>query len=275
MIVRWIGLSGTLRWPIQDSWEVGRHPWLDGPVSWPVEQAFLVIVMCMLAAIFDLDGTLVDTYDAHMKSWQDISRIIGHDLKESEFARQFGRTNDPIIRELYEWAGRPVPTADEIHEYADRKEADFRSMVQDHFPEMPGATALLESLHANNWRLAGGTSAPVPNAELFREKLGCGRLFETIVTGDDVEHGKPDPEVFLLAASRLRVPPSSCVVVEDAAAGVEAARRAGMASVGFCSKGRTPEELADADLVVSSLEALSPEILKAAIDEASCRNDGG
>ena len=228
----------------------------------------------MQAAIFDLDGTLVDTYDAHMKSWQDISRMIGHDLKESEFARQFGRTNDPIIRELFEWAGRAAPTADEIHDFADRKEADFRAMVQDRFPEMPGATLLLESLHADNWRLAAGTSAPVPNAELFREKLGCGRLFETIVTGDDVAHGKPDPEVFLLAASRLGVPPPCCVVIEDAAAGIEAARRAGMASVGFCSKGRTSEELADADLVVSSLDALSPESLTAAIDAASCRNGG-
>ena len=229
----------------------------------------------MYAAIFDLDGTLVDTYDAHMKSWQDIARMIGHELKEREFARQFGRTNEPIIRELFEWAGRPTPTSDEIRDLADRKEADFREMVQIEFPEMPGATDLLESLHVSNWRLAGGTSAPVPNAELFREKLGCGRLFETIVTGDDVEHGKPDPEVFLLAASRLGVPASCCVVIEDAAAGVEAARRAGMASVGFCSKGRTPEELADADLVVSSLVDLGPGSLKAVIETASCRNDRG
>ena len=226
----------------------------------------------MHAAIFDLDGTLVDTYDAHMKSWQDMAGSIGHELTESQFSKQFGRTNDPIIRELFEWAGRPVPTADEISHYADRKEADFRSMVQEHFPEMPGATTLMESLHDEGWRLAAGTSAPMANAQLFREKLGCGRLFETIVTGDDVTHGKPDPEVFLLAASRLGVPASACVVIEDAAAGVEAARRAGMASVGFCSKGRTSAELADADLVVSSLDGLSPIVLREAIEAASRRN---
>ena len=226
----------------------------------------------MLAAIFDLDGTLVDTYDAHMKSWQDIAGTIGHELTESEFSKQFGRTNDPIIRELFEWAGRSAPAPDEIEAYAQRKESDFRSMVQDEFPEMPGATVLLKSLHEDGWRLAAGTSAPMANAELFREKLGCGRLFETIVTGDDVTHGKPDPEVFVLAAARLGVPASSCVVIEDAAAGVEAAIRAGMASVGFCSKGRTPEELADADLVVASLADLGPAVLKEAIDAASRRN---
>ena len=226
----------------------------------------------MLAAIFDLDGTLVDTYDAHMKSWQDIAGTIGHELTESEFSKQFGRTNDPIIRELFEWAGRSAPAPDEIEAYAQRKESDFRSMVLDEFPEMPGATVLLKSLHEDGWRLAAGTSAPMANAELFREKLGCGRLFETIVTGDDVTHGKPDPEVFVLAAARLGVPASSCVVIEDAAAGVEAAIRAGMASVGFCSKGRTPEELADADLVVASLADLGPAVLKEAIDAASRRN---
>ena len=226
----------------------------------------------MLAAIFDLDGTLVDTYDAHMKSWQDIAGTIGHELTESEFSKQFGRTNDPIIRQLFEWAGRSAPAPDEIEAYAQRKESDFRSMVLDEFPEMPGATVLLKSLHEDGWRLAAGTSAPMANAELFREKLGCGRLFETIVTGDDVTHGKPDPEVFVLAAARLGVPASSCVVIEDAAAGVEAAIRAGMASVGFCSKGRTPEELADADLVVASLADLGPAVLKEAIDAASRRN---
>jgi len=226
----------------------------------------------MPAAIFDLDGTRVDTYDAHMKSWQDIAGTIGHELTESEFSKQFGRTNDPIIRELFEWAGRSNPAPDEIEAYAQRKESDFRSMVQDDFPEMPGASELLESLHDQGWRLAAGTSAPMANAELFREKLGCGRLFETIVTGDDVTHGKPDPEVFVLAATRLGVSASSCVVIEDAAAGVEAARRAGMASVGFCSKGRTPEELADADLVVASLADLGPAALREALDAASRRN---
>lgn len=212
----------------------------------------------MLAAIFDLDGTLVDTYDAHFASWVDVAAIIGHELQEAQFANQFGRMNEPIIRELFDFAGRSEPSPGEIEELADRKEVHFRSIVEKLFPEMPGATELVESLHQANWHVAAGTSAPMDNANLFRARLGCGSLFETIVTGDDVTNGKPDPEVFLLAAERLGVPPGRCVVIEDAAAGVEAARRAGMASVGFCSKGRTREELSAADLVIDALSDINP-----------------
>ncbi|MCH2152891.1 MAG: HAD family phosphatase [Phycisphaerales bacterium] len=223
----------------------------------------------MQAAIFDLDGTLVDTYEAHFASWQDVSKQIGHGLTEQEFARQFGRPNDPIIRELFEFAGVSVPDQDVIDALADVKEADFRDIISGEFPEMPGATTLLQSLHDAGWRLAGGTSAPQTNADLFREELGCGSLFETIVTGDDVTEGKPDPEVFLLAAERLGVVPNHCVVIEDAAAGIEAARRAGMASVGFCSRGRTREELSAADLVIDDLSELGPEVLRELIYSAT------
>ena len=223
----------------------------------------------MQAAIFDLDGTLVDTYEAHFASWRDVSGEIGHVLTEPEFARQFGRPNDPIIRELFEFIGSPPPDQDVIDALAEVKEADFREIISVEFPEMPGATTLLQSLHEAGWRLAGGTSAPQTNAELFREELGCGSLFETIVTGDDVKEGKPDPEVFLMAAERLGVVPNHCVVIEDAAAGIEAARRAGMASVGFCSRGRTRQELAAADLVIDDLSELGPEVLEKLIYSAT------
>ena len=127
---------------------------------------------------------------------------------------------------------------------------------------MPGGPALLASLRGAGWRLAVGSSAPPANVAASIEGLDADELFEASITGDDVRHGKPDPEVFLLAASRLGVPCDRCVVFEDAPAGIEAARRAGMACVGLASKGRTREELAAADLVVDALEALSPELIE-------------
>ena len=229
------------------------------------ENQSLDIVWIMPAAIFDIDGTLVDTYDAHFASWIKVAAFIGHELTEEQFARQFGRVNAPIIRELFEFSGRPEPGVEEINVLAERKEADFRSMIEKAFPEMPGATDLVRSLEKAGWRLAAGTSAPAQNAEMFREQLGCGILFETIVTGDDVTHGKPDPEVFLLAAQRLDVSPDDCIVIEDAPAGVEAAQRAGMASIGFSSKGRTPDELSAADLVIESLSELDPASMQSLI----------
>ena len=210
------------------------------------------------AAIFDLDGTLVDSYDAHFDAWRQVAGEIGHDLTVEQFARQFGRTNDPILREIFEWVGRETPDAAGLRSLADRKEALFRSVIEQAFPSMAGGRALLEALRQAGWRLAVGSSAPPDNVALAVAGLEAGSLFEALVHGDDVKHGKPDPEVFLLASKRLGVEPDRCVVVEDAPPGIEAAKRAGMASIGLASKGRTRAELAAADLVVDSLEELDP-----------------
>lgn len=210
------------------------------------------------AAIFDLDGTLVDSYDAHFDAWRQVAREIGHELTVEQFARQFGRTNDPILREIFEWIGREAPDSAGLRSLADRKEAIFRGSIERAFPSMAGGRELLHALRDAGWRLAVGSSAPPDNVTLAVAGLEAGSLFEALVTGDDVKHGKPDPEVFLLAAERLGVEPSRCVVVEDAPPGLEAARRAGMASIGLASKGRTRAELAAADLVVDSLEELDP-----------------
>ncbi len=210
------------------------------------------------AAIFDLDGTLVDSYDAHFDAWRQVAGEIGHDLTVEQFARQFGRTNDPILREIFEWVGRETPDAAGLRSLADRKEALFRAAIEQAFPSMAGGRALLRALREGGWRLAVGSSAPPDNVALAVAGLEAGSLFEALVHGDDVKHGKPDPEVFLLAAKRLGVEPSRCVVVEDAPPGLEAAQRAGMASIGLASKGRTRAELAAADLVVDSLEELDP-----------------
>jgi beta-phosphoglucomutase len=214
------------------------------------------------AAIFDLDGTLVDSHDAHFEAWTIVAREIGHALTAEQFRSQFGRTNPPIIRELLEWTGAPPPDDDRIAQLAERKESLFRERIAQSFPVMPGGPALLASLRGAGWRLAVGSSAPPANVAASIEGLDADELFEASITGDDVRHGKPDPEVFLLAASRLGVPCDRCVVFEDAPAGIEAARRAGMACVGLASKGRTREELAAADLVVDALEALSPELIE-------------
>ncbi len=223
----------------------------------------LATVASPRGAIFDLDGTLVDSYDAHLDAWRLVARELGHELTVEQFRRQFGRTNEPIIEELCGWAGRAVPDAAGLAEIADRKESLYRERIAASFPVMPGGPDLLRALSAAGWRLAVGSSGPPENVRVAVAGLGAGALFHHCVSGADVSRGKPDPEVFLLAAERLGVPPQRAVVVEDAPAGIEAARRAGMACVGLASKGRTREELAAADLVVDSLESLSPDSLEA------------
>lgn len=211
------------------------------------------------AVIFDVDGVLVDSYHAHFESWQALAAEHGIEVTEEQFARTFGRTSRDIVLELW-----PEPPGDAaVRALDDRKEALYREIVGRRFPAMDGAAELIESLLDDGFVLAVGSSGPPPNVDLVLATLGRSS-FAVTVTGHDVERGKPDPQVFLVAAERLGVDPSACVVVEDAAAGIRAARNAGMASVALVSTGHTVDELRGAgpDLVVRSLRELTPAALR-------------
>ncbi len=212
-----------------------------------------------IAAIFDMDGVLVDTYHAHFRSWLEMAVPEGLRFSEQEFAPTFGRTSREIIAHFW---GKDRYDDARIAELDRRKEAAFRRIIAEDFPAMPGAVDLLRSLHSAGFRLAVGSSGPPENVQLVVDKLGARDLLGAIVTGEDVSRGKPDPQVFLLAAERLDVAPARCAVIEDAPAGVAAANAAGMTSVGLLSTGRTPDDLAAAAAVVRSLSEISPSMLR-------------
>jgi beta-phosphoglucomutase len=214
------------------------------------------------AVIFDMDGVLVDTYQAHYESWRDLAEGEGLQVTEEEFASLFGRTSREIIARL--WGSDRFDEA-QIAELDSRKEAAFRRIIEVDFPAMPGAIELLRTLHGQGFRLAVGSSGPPENVGLVVDRLGARDLFQAIVTGEDVTRGKPNPEVFLMAAKRLGVSAANCAVIEDAPAGVEAANAAGMASIGLLSTGRKPEDLTEAHAVVRSLRELTPQNLHDAI----------
>jgi len=209
-----------------------------------------------LAVIFDMDGVLVDSYHAHFQSWQTMAAEAGLALTEAEFAAQFGRTNPEIIA-VYWGEGRHSDA--EIAAMADRKEEVFREILRADFPAMPGVEELLRALDEAGFALAVGSSGPPENIELVLGELAAGSRFRAVVTAKDVTRGKPDPQVFLVAAERLGVPARRCAVVEDAPAGIAAARAAGMTAIGLASTGHTRPSLAAAELVVDSLAELSPE----------------
>jgi len=211
-----------------------------------------------LAVIFDMDGVLVDSYRAHFESWRAVAVEEGLSLTEERFAATFGRTSREIIAALW---GEGCYTLDEVLALDDRKEAVFRDIVRDDFPAMPGAVELLEALAAAGFALAVGSSGPMDNIELVLDQLACRGLFGATITGMDVTRGKPDPQVFLLAAEALGIGPPRCAVVEDAPAGVAAANSAGMTAIGLASTGRGRDDLCDARLVVDALDQLSPAII--------------
>ena len=207
-----------------------------------------------LGVIFDMDGVLVDSYQAHWESWQFMAHELGRGLSQEQFVSTFGRTSREIIAQHW---GADCLSADEIADFDRRKEALYREIVHRNFPVMDGAVELLRELHGAGMRLAVGSSGPPENVALAVERLGAEHWFNALVTGKDVTKGKPDPQVFLIAAHKLGVPPEKCAVVEDAPVGIRAANAAKMASIALVSTGHTPESLSEARLVVRSLRELS------------------
>jgi beta-phosphoglucomutase len=200
------------------------------------------------AVLWDLDGTLVDSAELHWLSWRDTLAAEGHTITYQEFLDTFGQKNDRI---LPGWLGKEA-SLERIREVGDAKEAKYRRLVQDRgLTPLPGAAEWLRILHAGGWKQAIASSAPRANVEVMLRVLGVETELDAIVSAENVTAGKPDPQVFLRAAVAVGVPPERCVVVEDAVAGIEAARRAGIKAIGVS---RVPGF--DADLVVASLEDL-------------------
>jgi beta-phosphoglucomutase len=215
------------------------------------------------AVIFDVDGVLIDSYQAHWRSWQALALQTGVSFAEQDFAASFGRTSRDVIRKHW-----PELQSEQAVNYLDdRKESLFRDEISMNFPQMPGAVELIDQLHDAGFLLAAGSSAPPANVHLTLDRLDRADAFSAIITGRDVTRGKPDPQVFLLSSQKLNVPPSQCAVIEDAPAGIQAARSAKMLAIALLSTGRHREDFIDClpDIWASSLRELTPQRIAEAI----------
>ena len=210
--------------------------------------------------IFDMDGVLVDSAQPHFRSWQLLAEENGATVTEEQFKSTFGQQNDDIIPLIF---GEVSPQR--LRRLADRKEELYRGLIRAQAPIVDGAPDLVRSLHDAGVALAVGSSGPLANIELVLDAMGVADLMSAIVSGDEVTRGKPHPQVFSLACTKLRIEPSYCVVIEDAPAGVRAARAAGAHVVAVLMY--HPAEAFDgADCVVNRLADLSAERLLALID---------
>ncbi len=201
------------------------------------------------AVLWDMDGTLIDSAEYHWLAWQETMRHERHPITYAGFLASFGQRNDVVLRGYF---GDDFPPA-EIDRIAGFKEAEYRRLLRaGGIAFLPGAREWISRLHGAGWRQAVASSAPRANVETVIDVLQAGTLFDALVCGEDVTRGKPDPQVFLTAATALGVSPGRCVVVEDAPAGVEAAQRAGMPVIGVL----TSHTALTADVVVASLDHL-------------------
>ncbi|HKQ52083.1 MAG TPA: HAD family phosphatase [Pyrinomonadaceae bacterium] len=201
------------------------------------------------AVLWDVDGTLIDSAEYHWLTWRETLLGEGYALTRAEFNASFGQRNDEILRGYF---GVGLEAA-EVARIGDAKEERYRELVRARGIEpLPGVRRWLGKLKTEGWRQAIASSAPRLNLDAILKALGLEDFFDAIASAEDVSRGKPDPQIFLSAAAKVSVPPQRCVVVEDAPAGTEAARRAGMRRVGVLSSHGALE----ADVVVSSLAEL-------------------
>ena len=198
------------------------------------------------AVIFNLDGVLVSTDECHYAAWKRLAHEQGISFNESVFRAIAGMKRMDSLRSLLKKAERSYSPM-ELWALAARKNDLFNDMLLNLGPEsiLPCAAETVSRLRDMGIKTAVASSSE--NAGGILRQLKLTPLFDVVVDGQDVENGKPDPEVFLLAARKLRMPTGECLVVENTAVGLEAARQAGMKALAL-GGGSGPEGLKDIDL---------------------------
>jgi beta-phosphoglucomutase len=205
----------------------------------------------MQAALFDLDGVIVDTAKFHYLAWRELANGLGFDLSEAQNEQLKGISRMESLDIILKIGGVELP-ADEKLRLATVKNGRYVEMIKeiDSSEILRGAKEYLLALRVRGVKIALGSASK--NAEIILQNLGVLGLFDAVIDGNKISKSKPDPEVFLLGAQAVGVAPAACVVFEDAAAGVEAAKAGGMYAVGIGHA----ENLPLADIVVPGLYAL-------------------
>jgi beta-phosphoglucomutase family hydrolase len=208
------------------------------------------------AVLWDMDGVIADTAALHCKSWQIAFANRGVVFTEEDFKHHFGQRNDAIIRSRL---GTDISDAD-IEAIAWDKEESFREDAKGKLAPFEGVVDLLKIIRVHGFLCAVASSAPLENVQLILKELGIESCFQAVVYGKEVSEGKPSPLVFLKAAQKLGVLPQNCIVIEDATAGVKAARAAGMHCIAVTNTHPTGK-LIEADMVVVSLALVGSDDL--------------
>jgi len=228
-------------------------------MNFKVTEYFGAADLMIKAVLFDLDGVLVSTDEYHYRSWVKISKDEGFDFFDHEFNHKFRGVARMKCIDIITEASEKHYTPEQKQELADRKNRYFVESLASVTTEMllPGSLDMLKELKKRGIKIAVASNSR--NAMTIIRQTQIEHFLDSIIDGHQIENSKPDPEVFLLAAKKLGVPPADCLVVEDAVAGIESAQRAGMKFLGIGTK----ERLHNASIVVPNLSAISiDELLK-------------
>jgi HAD superfamily hydrolase (TIGR01509 family) len=201
------------------------------------------------AVIFDMDGVIVDSEPYSMQALIDVLRHYGIDPTEDDLRRSYGRR---VRDDFADYFCRYAVTAD-LNTAIAHKHARYYHLAAGQLKAFPGVKPLIQRLRDHRYRLALASSGDRVKVAFGMQALGLDATFDSVVCGDDVTHSKPEPEIYLMAARRLGISPAGCVAIEDAPAGVEAAKRAGMRCIAVTNS-VARQQLQGADLIVESLD---------------------
>ena len=180
------------------------------------------------AAIFDLDGTMVDNRVFHQKAWIEMGRRHGLPITAELYQQRIhSRGNDVIVNELF---GGHLD-ADNVRRMSEEKESVYRELYRPHVREVPGLSALLSALNVQDVPCGVASNSPRVNVDFVLDRLGLQDYFQFTLAVDEVTAGKPDPELLLKTADALNVPPTRCIVLEDSVSGFKSAEQAGMSFI--------------------------------------------
>lgn len=217
-----------------------------------VRGSFLPMIKRLELILFDMDGVLADTEPLHFQAVNRVLSQEGVTISEEENQKFLGCRDDGYFSALKEAYGLERP----VEEYVRRKGQEVILLVSEGIVPARGLCELLLRLRMQGVKTAIASSSVPELIEAVVNTLGLRRSFDGLFSGFMVPNGKPSPDLFLFASKQLKVEPASCLVIEDAPAGIEAARRAGMGVVAVRTGMISEDELSGADLIVSSLDEL-------------------
>jgi len=206
--------------------------------------------------IFDLDGVIVDTAKFHYLAWRKLANNFGFDITEDQNEQLKGISRVKSLEIILAW-GKVNLSQDEFMEQMALKNDNYLSYISTMTKKdlLPGVSNVIDYLSENNIPFALGSASK--NARIILEKTGLIQKFDSVVDGNDVAKAKPNPEVFLIAASQLKIEPQNCIVFEDSVAGIQAANAAEMISVGIGEK----DILNEADFIFSDFNEIKIDFI--------------
>jgi len=231
-------------------------------VSIVLESYILKILMPHIKGfIFDLDGVIVDTAKYHFEAWQRIARSLGADFDHKDNEQLKGVSRVRSLELILNWHNIEVSKEDFIR-LLDQKNKDYLALItdMDASEQLPDVSRVLAFLKGHHQKVAVGSASK--NARPILEKIQLLNQFDAVVDGTNVTKAKPDPEVFLQAAEQIGVGADHCVVFEDAQAGIQAAKAAGMIAIGIGSA----DVLKEADHVFANFTEIDNAFLNQIIN---------